>query len=331
MPKVVKRRVLSMVISRNEDNGVAEIVGAILLFAVVISLFTSFMVWYIPAQTASNEVHYELQTKSSLGSLMSALHTGVPAQGNVISQSIYLGIPGVSIFSSAQDTQFSLLPQYSGFNASLSFVVVINATDSGGTSSTHYFNETYRASGIMITNGNTEYISQISYVVEDGALLQYYGNTQPSDSLGPLPLGVVNNSGEYAVSAQMFNLSGQSETFSSSQSQIVNLQVNASNSFNYQNGSITSIAGNEYTISNMTLRSLSYTINSTLSGAWDYGFYSQFNSSVASYQNVINQTAWQFSGLPFSTYVSGNQFSISNNRPLNLSSISTEYLTLVGL
>lgn len=331
MPNVLSRRGILKVVNRKKDDGVAEIVGAILLFAVLISLFTSFMVWYIPAQTSSNEVHYELQTKASLGSLTSAMHDGVPAQGSVISQSISLGISGVSIFSSAQDTQFSLLPQTTDFNASLSFNIIINATDSGGVSSVHYFNETYRASGIMVTNGNTEYISQISYVVEDGALLQYYGNSQPSDILGPIPFGLVNNSGEYAVNAQVFGLSGQSEVFSSSQSQIVNLQVNSSSSNNYQIRNMATIAGLEYTIDNMTLTHLNYTINSTLSDAWNYGFYSQFNSSIAGYQSVINQTGWQFSNSPFTAHAAAGQFSISNSRTMKLSSFFTEFVTLEGL
>lgn len=331
MPNVVNRPRFSRVALKKNDDGVAEIVGAILLFAVVISLFTSFMVWYIPAQTSSNEVHYELQTKASLGSLMSTMHSGVPAQGTVISQSISLGISGVSIFSSAQGTQFSLLPQTSNFNASLSFSITVNATNSGGATSVHYFNETYQASGIMITNGNTEYISQISYIVENGALLQYYGSTQPSDILGPLPFNVVNNSGQYAVNAQMFSLAGQSEVFSSTQPQIVNLQVNASSSYNYQNGNLVTIGGTQYTIDNMTLNHLNYTINSTLSDAWDYGFFGQFNSSLTGYQSVINLTSWQFSGSPFSAYTSTNQFSISNVRSMNLSSVFTEYVALIGL
>ncbi len=316
--------------TKREDKGVAEIVGAILLFAVVISIFTSFMVWYIPAQTTSNEVHYEQQTKSSMGNLISQIHSSTESQGSTISQSVALGISGVAIFSGPQDTQFSILPDSTSFNASLSFHTLLNVTNSSGSFSTKYFNETYTVGGVLVSNGNTEYITAINYVVEDGALFQNYGGNQPSNSLGPMPIGIVNNSGQYGLSLSIFGIAGQSVTYSSTQDQVVNLHVDSSQSYSYVNGNSASLAGQQYTVNGMTLQSLNYTINGTLSNAWNYALFNQFNSTNPGYSAVTALGSWNFTSLPFSATITGNQISILSTIPISLSSMSSEYSVLSG-
>lgn len=315
--------------SKREDSGVAEIVGAILLFAVVVSIFTSFMVWYIPAQTTSNEVNYEQQTQATMGDLITQIHNSA-AEGSTISQSIALGISGVSIFSGPQDTQFSILPGSTTFNASLSFNTFLNVTNSSGVLSTKYFNESYTVSGVMVSNGNTEYITAIDYVVEDGALFQSYGNNQPSNSLGPLPIGIVNNSGQYALGLSIYGFTGQSVAYSSTQDQVVNLQVNASQYYNYVNGSTASLGGQQYTINSISLNSLNYTINGTLLKAWNFGLFSQFNNTRPGYNTVTGLNAWNFSSLPFSAIIRGNQMSIVASHAIGLSSFSSRYTVLRG-
>lgn len=316
--------------TKREDKGVAEIVGAILLFAVVISIFTSFMVWYIPAQTSSNEVHYEQQTKSSMGELISQIHSGTSAAGSTISQSVALGISGVSIFAGPQDTQFSILPSSTSFNASLSFQTLLNLTSSSGSLSAGYFNESYSVSGVITSNGNTEYITAINYVVEDGALFQNYGGSEPTNSLGPLPVGIVNNSGQFGLSLSIYGITGQSVSYSSTQAQVVNLRVDNSQSYNYINGSSASLGGQQYTINRITLENLNYSINGTLIDAWNYAFFSQFNSTNPGYSAVIGLNSWDFTSLPFSATISGNQISIASTSTVALSSLSTEYSVVNG-
>ena len=84
---------------KKEESGIAEVIGAILLFAVLITLFTSFMVWYIPAQTSANETHYETQNKAALGNLVSDLHSPSISAGSTVSASVPLGISGSAIMS----------------------------------------------------------------------------------------------------------------------------------------------------------------------------------------------------------------------------------------
>lgn len=313
---------------RREDSGVAEIVGAILLFAVVITLFTSFMVWYVPTQTANNESHYELQTKSSLGSLVSDIHGSPLETGSTISSSVPLGISGVSIFSSAQQTEFFLLPDSSNFSATLSFNVSISAIASTGGTSTHYFTESYSAGGIMGTNGNTEYITAINYIVADGTLFQNYGNRQPTNSLGPMPVGITSHNGLVGLNLEIFGLTGLSEVFSSSQSQVVNILVNSSQSFSYVNGSIAALSGSQYTISGIQLNSLNYTFNGSLSHAWDYAMFSQFNDTQPGYSGVLGLPSWKFTSEPFTASLAGSSLSIVNSAVVNMSSLSTEAVTM---
>lgn len=326
----MKRGTLSASISRREDKGVAEIVGAILIFAVVITVFTSFMVWYIPAQTTSNEAHYEHNTKNALGSFVTGIHQGGMTQGYVLSENVPLGISGVAIFSPSQDTEFSLLPQSNSFNATLAFNLTVSATNSTGVPSLHYVNESYTASGIMNTNGNTEYVTSINYVIEDGALFQNYGDNQAPDTLGPMPIGVSSSGAQYGLNLGIYGLSGSSIIYSSSQSQVINLQVNTSKNIQYVNGSAGIFGPSQYVVNGIVLNSLNYTVNGTLVSAWDYGLFSQFNTSSPGYSAVLSMPSWNFTGVPLSAAYYGTGVSITNSGPVNLSSISSEYLVFQG-
>ncbi len=312
-----------------EDKGVAEVIGAILLFAVLITLFTSFMVWYIPAQTTANETHYETQNKAAIGSLVSDLHSTPMPAGSTISASVPLGISGVSIFSQAVDTQFSILPQVSSFNASLSVSLFMNLTGSTG-NITHYLNLSYDIAGVMETSGNTQYVTAINYVVEDGSLLQAYSNGQPSDNLGPLPLGMTGLSGGHSLSLSAVSLTGSSEIFSSTSSQVINLLVNKSTSYNLFNGSSITFSGLSYTVDNMSLRSLNYTFNGTMARAWNYAFYSQYNSSRTPYSSIVSLHTWNFAGEPLVATANSSTFSVTYGGKLPLNSFSSQYLVCQG-
>lgn len=327
----MKRSRRSIVSLEREDGGVAEVVGAILLFAVVISLFTSFMVWYIPAETASNESHYEISTKNALGSFISDIHKGDLSQGSTLSENIPLGISGVAIFSASRDTQFSILPKSGSFNASLSLGITMGATNSSGASSVHYLNETYSVSGVMETSGNTQYVTAINYVMEDGALFQNYGDNQAPDTLGPMPLGIAGSAGQYSLNLGIYGLTGSSVTYSSSQSQVVNVKANTSQAYQYVNGTSAPFGGSQFVINSMALNSMNYTINGSLASAWDYGLFGLFNSSLSGYSSVIGIGSWNFSGEPFSASFNGKSVSVVNTGTVSLSSISTEFLVLEGI
>ena len=97
---------------RSEDRAVAEVVGAILLFAVFITLFTSFLVWYIPTTTGNNEVLYQHETGNAFNSLVGKIHSGDLSTGSTVSQNIPLGINGAPPFAAAVGTEVSVIPKY---------------------------------------------------------------------------------------------------------------------------------------------------------------------------------------------------------------------------
>jgi hypothetical protein len=315
---------------KKNDKGVAEVVGAILIFAVLITLFTSFMVWYIPAQTTANETHYEVQNKAALGTMVSNLHSPSITTGSTISSTVPLGIAGVAIFSQATDTQFSILPQDTGFNASVSAVLLLNLTNTSGVISSHFVNFSYNITGLMGTLGSTEYITAINYLIEDGTLFQVYGNNQPSDSLGPLPLGITGSAATPSVSLVAMGITGQSEIFSSTSSEVVNLLVNTSTFHDFSNGSIVAFSGKEYTIDNMSLHSLKYTFNGAMANAWNYAFFSQYNSSRIPFDTLVSLSGWNFTGLPFAASSLNTSFSISLQKYVSLNSFNSQYLTYRG-
>lgn len=325
----MKKGRFSSISLNSEDKGVAEVIGAILLFAVLITLFTSFMVWYIPAQTTANETHYEIQNKGALGTLVSDLHSPSISAGSTISATVPLGISGVSIFSQAQDTQFAILPQSTSFNASLSLSLFLNLTGSSGNVS-HYLNTSYRIGGVMETSGNTQYVTAIDYLVEDGSLFQAYGNNQPPYNLGPLPLGITGSSGGHSLSLTDISLSGSSEIFSSTGSQVVNLMVNTSTNYNLLNGSSISISGSSFIVDNMTLHSLNYNFNGSMANAWNYAFYSQYNNSMASYSSVASLPGWNFAGTPLVATASNTTFSVAFSGSMLLDSFSSQHTVYRG-
>ena len=313
---------------RSEDRAVAEVVGAILLFAVFITLFTSFLVWYIPTTTGNNEVLYQHQTGSAFNSLVGKIHSGNLITGSTVSQNIPLGINGAPPFAAAVNTQVSVIPKYQDFNASVTFNISIGVKNSTGSLSTKNITGHYTTYGIMNSLGNTEYVSPVNYQVEDGSLFQIYGTSQPSNILGPLPLGISNGSGRTGLQLGIYGFNGSSVTISASQPQIINLLVNSTGNTDYVNGSLASISNQIYTIQSITLNSLNYSINGSLVNAWDYGFFNQFNNSGKNYTTVLSLPSWNFSAYNLMVHYSGSNVYITSKSPMKLNSVGVifEYL-----
>ncbi len=313
---------------RGEDRAVAEVVGAILLFAVFITLFTSFLVWYIPTTTGNNEVLYQHETGNAFNSLVGKIHSGDLSTGSTVSQNIPLGINGAPPFAAAVGTEVSVIPKYPDFNASVSFSLTIDVTNVNGTPTTVHVAGHFTAQGIINSLGNTEYVSPVNYAIEDGTLFQVYGTTQPANSLGPLPLGISNGSGGLGLQLGIYGFNGSSVTVSAVQPQIINLIVNSSEHTDYFNGSLASLGGNIYTIHNITLNTLNYYINGSLANAWDYGFFNQFNNSGKNYGTVLALSSWNFSAYNLRAYYTGSNLYITNKSHLKLNSASVvfEYL-----
>ena len=108
-----------------EDKAVSEIIGALLLFAIVSVLLTSFILWYVPSTSTNNEVNFQMDTESSLISLETKMLSQKINPGDSISENVPLGISGTPPFIPAESTN---IYYSSNFNATLSYSLEMNYT-----------------------------------------------------------------------------------------------------------------------------------------------------------------------------------------------------------
>ena len=109
--------------SRHRDSAVSEVIGYILVFAIIFSLFSAVVAVYVPAQGTSSELAYQTSTESAMSSMMSGIiSSGYSPVGTVISQNFPMGIKG-EFFSGTQDTTLGY--NTSGFLASLSYNISV--------------------------------------------------------------------------------------------------------------------------------------------------------------------------------------------------------------
>ena len=108
-----------------EEKAVSEIIGALLLFAIVSVLLTSFILWYVPSTSTSNEINFQMETQSSLISMESKMLNQNLKPGDSVSENVPLGISGTPPFIPAESTN---IYYSSNFNASLSYSLEMNYT-----------------------------------------------------------------------------------------------------------------------------------------------------------------------------------------------------------
>ena len=104
--------------SNKKDSGVSEVIGAVLVFAIFISIFTTVSSYYIPSTQSSAETNYQSQSMAAMSDLNSAISSAQYASGSVINQYIPLGIQG-GILSPSKQT--SVTYSDSGLSGSLSY------------------------------------------------------------------------------------------------------------------------------------------------------------------------------------------------------------------
>ncbi|MCL4329362.1 MAG: hypothetical protein M1151_03465 [Candidatus Thermoplasmatota archaeon] len=108
---------------RRNDKTVSEIVGTMLVFAIVVSAFSAFEMWYVPATDTAYEQQFQKSSQAAMVSLISQLDSPYLATGSTISQDFPLGIQG-SVLSPAEQSSLSFT--HSGFNASLTYSANVN-------------------------------------------------------------------------------------------------------------------------------------------------------------------------------------------------------------
>ena len=91
-----------------KDNAVSEIIGFILIFVIVLSLFAGTVAVYVPAKATSAELGYQSSTSDTMSQMLSdILHGNLQPNGTGITESFPMGVPGV-FFSQAESSTIGL-------------------------------------------------------------------------------------------------------------------------------------------------------------------------------------------------------------------------------
>ncbi len=296
-----------------EDDAVAEVIGTILLVAVAIIVITGILAWYIPTTMASNEVQFQVAEKSAFSQSISDMSPQILQNGTPVSLSFPLGIAGAPPFEPASPTQIMVSPSQSGYSST----VQINLSYRVANSTAHrtvYRSADVRCAGTISSGSTTEYVASIAYIIEDGSLIEEYSNGQAPSVLGPFPVEV--SPGNMFV--MQSGITGAPSTITGTGSATLTLQPVFSQDMEVQNNSLGTYDGQPVAISNITLNSMNYTINSTYAASWDYSLYHEFNSSIAGYSYVVSLPSWNFSGYAVSVHFSQGRISLISG-PLKLS------------
>lgn len=309
----------------SQDKAVAEVIGTILIFAIVISLLTTFVMWYVPNVSTSNDQNYQAASETSMIAVASSLSSTNFVSGNTVSFPVSIGIKGVSPFSGPSDTSLNFIG--TGFSSSMKVSFIVNYTNSTGIKHNYSLSVNENSSGTLFSSGNTQFINPVDFVIEDGYLLADYGSVQPSSGYGPLPFGIVNNSGHISVSLKSINITGPTISTSGYGSTILELIAENATSLQYSNGGTAAINGTISYVNSIYLSSLNYTVSTPFISAWNFSMYTEYNSSI-SYSPVRNGTSWLFRSVPFETLIDSGQISVVSLHPMKVHTIDIHYSKL---
>ncbi|KAA8923121.1 hypothetical protein [Thermoplasma sp.] len=281
---------------KREDNAVAEIIGTVLIFVIVVTLLTAYASWYVPLQEQRSQQAFYQNAISAENEL-----SAKAIQGYSFVQSFPAGISGG--FGNTFDTYLSFLNlSYGNFNAKLSVVLA-----AGGKTVYDNYTLNFTQSGIISAYPSSNFLMQMS--VND------YGSfvTDGSVFYGPLFIRTSNSS----FSLSLVRMSGENFSESSSSSMYVSgtamyhdfiyFNVNGSVPYNGTEATVRSIEmdGMNYTITGPFTKSLEkyIMVNSGMAPA-------SGNATVGSYRIIL----------------SSDTLMMSLQNPIQLESIGISYV-----
>ena len=309
----------------NQDRAVAEVLGTILIFAIVISLLTTFVMWYVPDVSTSNDQNYQAASETSMISIASSISATNFVSGSTVSFPVSIGIKGVSPFSGPSDTSLNFDPH--GFSSYMNISYAVNYTNYTGIKHNYTVNASEYSSGTLFSSGNTQFINPVDFIIQDGYLLADYGLTQPASGYGPVPFDAANNSGSVSISVSSVNMTGPTISTSGFGSTILELLTENSSYIHFSRHQISAVNGSLSYVNSVYLKSLNYTVQTPFVSAWNFSLYSQYNSTVQ-YNPVKNGTSWFFRSLPFEARIYAGKISVVSLHPMNVVSLQTRYAEL---
>ncbi len=107
----------------NKDRAVSEVIGFVLIFAIVISLFSTLVTYYVPATTSAYEHDYQASSMYAMSKFSNTMSTPGYVTGQVLNDYVPLGIQG-GIFSPGRQT--SVTYSKGGLSGSVSYGVGVS-------------------------------------------------------------------------------------------------------------------------------------------------------------------------------------------------------------
>lgn len=176
-------------VGKNKDRGIAEIIGTLLVFSMVVVFTTAFVMYYVPTTGANNERAYLSEALTSINGLASKLDNFNGNPGSGITQEIPMGITG-SFFSKDYNTEAGMSGTSGNFHLqySLSLGIQLEGYNPGN----------HKGYNRVVGNINTgaSGTSGIAYDSQNGFLyvINYYSsNVSIIDGSTNQVIGAINN------------------------------------------------------------------------------------------------------------------------------------------
>lgn len=174
-------------ISCRKDESVSEIIGTLLIFSILVILFSTFIIWYVPYTGQQYESQYETSTQEALSGFTNQLFSPSLQPHSLLSENIPMGVEG-DFFNHPSPSQLSF---GSNFNISYHYNVGIDISYSGNTPSSLVSNNLYKTlpvgaspDGVAVdTANNTVFVVNSNYSTNSpGNLTVINGGTDSYNS-----------------------------------------------------------------------------------------------------------------------------------------------------
>ncbi len=283
---------MKVVRNRLEDPAVAEIIGAILLFGIAITLVTSYLAWYVPTSQTNNELSFVRNSDIDMSSLSDQIHSYT--SGSQIVQSYDLGIAGTFPIIPAQDTQLSVT-NASSFSYSISYSVSSELQNYTGV--VHYYNFTVSdsQSGAVVESAPLQYIDENSLYGTDGFMIQTYHDI-PASVSGPLPITLSKSGGKLNLTGQVVGFRSNGVSYSSTTSETLVLNPYSYQPIDMTNGTFTSMNGSISLVKALYIRALNYTLTTPYSNSMVLFLYRGMNGTLLNSTKILSLSSWYSSG-----------------------------------
>ena len=320
---------------KDADKGVAVIIGALLLMVIVVSLSSTYLLWYIPSNGAKQDTLYqgnELQSLVALQEKMNdsdLLSTGL---GEHVTQSFPLGISGSPPFEGPTSTSIIYDNTTQTYLSMLYGNYTLEVYNNSHTHSIIYPFD-YVSIGTVSLIGNTAYVTRYSFIMQDSLVIEYSQTNNISMPITKFPIYMTGKSSSINLTTSIFNVTGTTESDSGYSSNIFTTELSSLNSTSvYVNDNITISSPNggySAVVKKITLDNLNYSVHSDYIGAMNYSLGQSFNNSIVPSFKVPNVAyEWQFSSYhQVHVIVKNTLIRVELEGKLNLNSLSISDLS----